>query len=124
MGEEVKLKEILWHFSDVAEWEDGERRMTGPGLLHLDDVGKVTSVTPIPGSHFIPFPGAALELVEVPLDPTPLQKIVSIQTVEEPIQVHVATVEVSEQPIEAVMLDSQIQTPEQMLDVARQHLAG
>lgn len=37
--------EAVWSHGDYAEWSDGVRRMTGPGIVFFDDTGRVLSVS-------------------------------------------------------------------------------
>ena len=49
--------EAIWEYSGYAEWSDGQRRLTGPGIVFFDDDGRVLSVGGPP-------PGEAATLAE------------------------------------------------------------
>lgn len=70
--------EAYWAHADFAEWADGSRRMTGPGLVFFDESGRVTRVGPEPiappdetaGNHAISDPKP--ERVEAAPAPGPI----------------------------------------------------
>ena len=42
------MDDLIWHGSDYLTWENGERKLTGPGVISRNEQGLVTNVTAIP----------------------------------------------------------------------------
>lgn len=58
--------DIVWSQSDYAEWADGQRRFTGPGVVSLNDGGQVTACNPLPAPTVQDVSAVAQEVPQVP----------------------------------------------------------
>lgn len=58
------MESLVWYQSDYIEWEDGTRRLTGPGIIDRNEQGQAIRLRPFGSQSPAPSPEHSDELAQ------------------------------------------------------------